>query len=459
VEAAERTERGNYRWLVLATVLLADLAFGTTTTILGASLGEVADDLEASESLVAWTVTAPFLAIAIGTPIFGKLGDLYGLRRVFRLGLTVFTVATLLSAVAPNAAILVLLRAVAGLGASASLPTGLAMILLVFTVPERPMALGWFHMVATGAPALGLITGGLIIDAFGWQIVFVIYGLIAGLGLLAAMVVLRPVPGKPGTPVDTGGAVLLAGSTLAVMIAITTVASRGLVDPVPLGLLALAGLGLFAFVKVEQRSAAPLLPLRYLRKPNFSAPLVESAGLNGAYLGGLIITPLMLQDVFGFSLSAATAVLIIRPLFFSATSPIGGLTTRLRGPRFGAQIGSVAMILSMTMFTVGAVTEVLALVFIGLATSGIALGLEAPAVNTSIANTVDDSDLGVANGVAATSATLGAVVGLQVFLLVLGDSDPHAASEFPPAYAVGIGLGVIGLIAASMMRPVLRGKR
>ena len=112
----------------------------------------------------------------------------------------------------------------------------------------------------------------------------------------------------------------------------------------------------------------------------------------------------------------------------------------------------------MTMFTVGAVTEVLALVFIGLATSGIALGLEAPAVNTSIANTVDDSDLGVANGVAATSSTLGAVVGLQVFLLVLGDSDPHAASEFPPAYAVGIGLGVIGLIVASMMRPGLRGK-
>ena len=128
-------ERGNYRWLVLAVVLLANLAFGTTTTILGASVGEVASDLDASESLVAWTVTAPFLAIAIGTPIFGKLGDLYGLRKVFLAGLAVFTVATLLSALAPNALILVLLRALAGLGASASLPTGLAMILLVFTVP------------------------------------------------------------------------------------------------------------------------------------------------------------------------------------------------------------------------------------------------------------------------------------------------------------------------------------
>ena len=157
--------------------------------------------------------------------------------------------------------------------------------------------------------------------------------------------------------------------------------------------------------------------------------------------------------VLGPLLSAATAVLIIRPTVFSISSPIGGLTTHRRGPRFGAQIGSLAMIVSMSLFTLGAVTENLALLLIGLATSGLALGLEAPAVNTSIANTVDDQDLGVANGVAATSSTLGAVLGLQVFLLILGSSDPHAASDFPPAYALGIGLGIIGLVAASAMTP------
>jgi MFS family permease len=456
VQAGDVTSRDNYRWHVLAVVLLADLAFGSTMTILGASLGEVADDLDASESLIAWTLTAPFLAVAIGTPIFGKLGDLYGLRRVFLIGLSVFTVATLMSAVAPTALILVALRAIGGLGAAASLPTGLAMILQVFTVPERPTALGWFHMVATGGPAIGLITGGLLIEAFGWPVVFVVYGLIAGVGLLASVFVLRPVPGQPNATVDAKGASLLASSTLALMIAITSIGSRGLLDPVPLLLITLSGIGLFAFARVESKVADPLIPLRYLKRPNFSAPLVTSASLNGAYLGGLIITPLILQDVFGFSLSAATAVLIIRPLVFSASSPLGGLTTRRRGPRYSAQLGSVAMLASMTLFTMGAAFENLPLLLVGLAMSGLSLGLEAPAVNTSIANTVDDRDLGVANGVAATSSTLGAVLGLQLYLLVLGSSDPHGATDFPPAYAVGIALGVIALLAARAMKPVHR---
>lgn len=454
---ADRAGRGNYRWIVLGVVLLADLAFGTTATILGASLGEVADDLDASESLVAWTVTAPFLAVAIGTPIFGKLGDIYGLRRVFLLGLAAFTGATLLSALAPNALILVLLRALAGLGASASLPTGLAMILRVFTVPERPTALGWFHMVATGAPAIGLVTGGLLIDAFGWEVVFFVYGAVAALGLLVAALVLRPVPGQPGVPVDSKGATLLALSTLALMISITSVAARGLADPVPWVLLLVAVAALYAFVRVERQTEDPLLPLRYLKKPNFSAPLIESASLNAAYLGGLIVTPLILQDVFGLSLSAATALLIIRPATFSISSPLGGYTTRKRGPRFGAQAGSIAMIASMSLFTFGALFENMALLLIGLATSGLSLGLEAPAVNTSIANSVDDQDLGVANGVAATSGTLGGVLGLQVFLLILGNADPHGATDFAPAYAFGILLGVIGLVAASaMLRPTMR---
>ena len=163
--------------------------------------------------------------------------------------------------------------------------------------------------------------------------------------------------------------------------------------------------------------------------------------------------------MFGFSLSAATAVLIIRPITFSISSPIGGLTTRHRGPRFGAQMGSLAMIVSMSLFTLGALTENLALLLVGLATSGLALGLEAPAVNTSIANTVDDADLGVANGVAATAATLGAVVGLQVFLLVLGTSDPHDQADFPPTYMLGVALGVIGLLAASAMKTVRTPKK
>src|SRR5690606_9065061 len=129
-------------------------------------------------------------------PVFGKLGDIHGRRRFYLGGMALFTAATLASAFAPNAAVLIALRACAGLGAAASMPNGTAVILDSFTVDERPRALGVFNLIATGAPAVGLVLGGPMVNAFGWRSVFAIYGAIALGGFIAAL---------PTVPRDTGG--------------------------------------------------------------------------------------------------------------------------------------------------------------------------------------------------------------------------------------------------------------
>src|SRR5687768_3917990 len=121
-------------------------SYGTTTTILAASLKEVADGLDTTTTLLAWAITGPFLSLGIGNPVFGKLGDIYGRRRFYLGGMAVFALATAASAMAPNAGVLIALRAVAGMGAAASMPNGTAIILDSFTLAERPRALGVFNL-------------------------------------------------------------------------------------------------------------------------------------------------------------------------------------------------------------------------------------------------------------------------------------------------------------------------
>lgn len=440
-----------YRWWVLAVVLAANLGFGSTATILGASLAEVADDLGTTESALSWTVTAPFVALGVATPVFGKLGDLHGYRRYFLAGTGVFAVATLLSAVAPGAAALVALRAVAGLGASAALPNGLAAILHEFSERERPRAMGWFAMVATGGPAIGLVTGGIIIDAVGWRVIFVIYGLVATLGVVAAAVVLRPTGGRRKEVIDVWGAVTLGGASLGLMVGLRVVEQGGPGDRAAWALFALAGLAAVAFVRIERSVPDPLIPPRYFALRNVSGPLVAVTTINGAYLGGLIVTPILLQDVFGFSLSATASMLLLRPATFSVSSPVGGLLASRIGERRAALTGASCMVASMVVFVAGSAAEVLGLALLGLVASGAAQGLSVPALNSAVANAVDDADLGVASGMVNTAGNLGGVIGLQLFLLALGTADPHEPADLVASYLVGLGAGVCALTGAAVM--------
>lgn len=438
--------------MVLFTVLFGLFTYGTITTVISASLKTVADDLDTSTNSLAWAITGPFLALGVGNPIFGKIGDIHGRRRFFVLGMAVFAAASLGCAVAPNAGWLIALRALAGLGASAATPNGTAIVLDAFTLDERPRALGWFNLFGVGAPAIGLAVGGLMVDALGWRAVFWVYGGISVVATLVALVVVRDTAPSARVPIDVAGAATLALATIGVALGMTVGASRGFGDPFVLLLLAAGPIGVGLFVAAERRTAHPLAPLEYFRNPNFSVPLFGYFAGHIAYMGAFVITPILLRDGFGYREAAVSAVLLLRPLSFSLTSPLGGAFAARVGERLAAVVGGVPLVVGGLAFAAGASTGQIALVIVGLVLSGVALGSVTPPYMTSLTNAVRPTELGLASGLLQMSASLGTVVGIQLAMLLLGDAKPHPTDDFLAPFVVGAVAAAVMFVLSLRMR-------
>ena len=145
----ESSPDDDYPVRLLRTVIAAIIVFSSSMTIVSASLPTMADDLDTSESFLAWSVTGLFLVMAVGTPVLGRLGDVIGHRKVFIAGAVVLSIGTVLCGLAPNALGFVIARMIAGAGIAGTLPTGTALIMNAYSIAERPRAMGWFQMAMT----------------------------------------------------------------------------------------------------------------------------------------------------------------------------------------------------------------------------------------------------------------------------------------------------------------------
>ena len=456
-----------YAWKLLFIVLLSLLAHGSTLSIVGASLKQISEDLDTTETFLAWTLTGPFLAQAIGTTIAGKLGDLYGHRNIYLVGSALFVAGLFSSGLAWDATSLIAFRIVSGLGGSMMIPTGMAMIMMAFPIYLRPRALGWFHAVATGAPALGLAVGGSLVDLLGWEAVFFLYGPFALTGAIFAYFTFRSTPRQENVSVDYIGSALLAVAAAGLLLGIDRGAILGFGSGLALTMLGAGLLGLALFVasqmkfhqlrrllpgsdKAAGKQAQPLVPLKYFRLPSYTGSVITIALTNFVYMGGFVITPLLLQEYFGIQLAVVTLLLLIRPATFSLSSPFGGLLAKKPGERFTAILGSSCMVVSMLAFAGSGHRDYVWLVVVGLALSGACFGLVMPSLQLVITHTIPPEDLGVAMGVTQTLASIAVASGIQTLLLVLGDG--RSPGDFSTAYLVGCGVAVAAVLTASIVR-------
>jgi EmrB/QacA subfamily drug resistance transporter len=439
-----------YRWWVLVTVLTGLFATGFTITILAVSLGTVATDLGTSSTSLTWVVTGPLLGLALAMPLCGKLGDVWGHRRIYLLGFAGFTVGAALTALAWSGPALIAIRVLGSLPGAAIGPASMALIMTAFPEDDRVKAMGWWSLVGAGAPVIGLVAGGPIVEAVGWRAIFVAQVPLSLLALVLAAIVLRETPRRARVPIDVAGAVSLAVATVAALLGLTFGAQRGFADPVALALFTLAPLALWWFVRVERRAAHPLLPLGFFRRPSFTPSLVAQFCANFAYMGGFIVTPLLVERRFGYTVAATSLAMVCRPLSFSLSAPVAGYVAARTGERRAAITGTVLLALSMLLF-VGAVRlDAIGLVFAGLLLSGLGMGTSSPSLVTVVANAVDEHDLGVANAAQQMVAQIGTVAGIQVLATIQGDSA--RAGPFVAAYALGAVVAVLAAVAARFVR-------
>ena len=454
-------EDRRYQRILLLLVMASVMAFGSMMTIVTVALGRLATDLDSTRATLTWAVTGLMLAMAVATPLAGKLGDVRGHRKIFLIGLAGCAVTTLACGLAWDAGSLIAFRALFGLAGALVVPNSMSLMMHAYGAERRATAMGWFQFAMTGAPTIGLVVGGPLIDTIGWRNLFFAFAAITVAALVASVQLLRPTPSRASHSIDYLGGVTLGATVLAALLAITRVTTLlrddgpgvAAVDGVFWLLVLAAAVGLVVFVRTERTAPEPMLKLDYFSQPNFTLPMMSFALVQFAYMGGFVVVPALLEDQYGWSLGAIAVLLAPRPATFSLTSPIGGYLPNRVGQKPPIVIGAVAMIASTAAFVIASGFEAgigIWLILAGLILAGAAAGLSGPSVLAMVVDNVDADDTGIANGMTQQVAFVGIVIGVQGMNVLAGDNA--SSGRFALTFGVGLTASVIGLVLALLIR-------
>jgi EmrB/QacA subfamily drug resistance transporter len=443
--------RGRYdRWVLL--VALSGL-FATTfpITVLTLSIPTIAHQFGVDDAELAWVITLPTLASALALPILGKLGDLYGHRRVFLTGFAIATVTTALTATAGSAVLLIGWRTLTQVVGGATLPSSLALISSQYQPERRARAMGWWAMVAAGAPVVGLAIGAPVIDAVGWQALFLLQAGLMVVPVVAAWLVLRETPRRDAR-FDLRGALTLSMGVGALMIVVSEGTEWGFGHPAVIVSAVIAPIALVAFVGIERRQRAPLLPLEFFRRRDFSASIAASFFSSAAYMGSFFLASLLMLERFDYSLTGAVPILTVRPILFAAASPAGGRLAQRFGNRITATVGCAVMSVGLVALAMGSATKSLAIVVgLGFLLQGIGYGFLRPPITTALTNSVEQQDFGLAAASERLMGQIGVAFGITTMVAVYaGDVD-----RFATGFVVGAVLAIVASAICLAMRPGL----
>lgn len=429
---------------MLVTALVGMFATTFPVTILTVSLADIADDFGASETLLTWVISAPMLASAVALPVMGRMGDLHGQRKVFLAGFASATAVAFLTGFAWTPLMLIGLRTVTQVIGAATQPTSMALIMRVFPKEERVRAMGWWSLVGAGAPAIGLAVGGPVVELVGWRFVFFAQAGLAVIPVVVAWLVLEETErARVDARFDVPGAVTMAFAAGGLMLALTQSAEWGWSHPAVVGGLVVAPIAGTLFVKVERRTSYPLLPLQLLGRRNFSATLISQFFAGSTYMGGFVMTPILMRQVFVWPLSTVALLMLLRPLTYSLSSPIGGRIGQAWGERPTAITGTTMLALAMAVYAAGSWLTAVPLVAAALVIQGLGNGMARPSLGAILANSVDDEDLGIASASQRMVHQIGNAFGITLLTAVYGGVATSGA--FGRAYAVAFGLGIVAV--------------
>jgi MFS family permease len=398
------------------------------------------------------------LAFGVVGPAYGKIGDLYGHKKVYVFGLLFAGIFAGLTAVAWNATSMVVFRLLSATAGSATGPAAMAYVNRLFEPNERVRPLGLWSFVTAGAPVLGVVIGGPVIAAIGWRMIFIVQApLLLGAAMLAWYLLPQTTRSK-SVKFDVKGSVTLGFGATLFLLTINRGHSWGWTSPAILVFAVLSLSSLWLFIRTERVAEAPLMPLHWLRTPNIILPIAIQSLINFAYMGGFIVVPQMLERGLGYSASHVGWLIIARPLTFSITAPLASFFTMRAGERKSGVIGACAVIASMLILSSLASGSSDLLVVLGLGLSGIGFGIAAPALTALVANAVDDETIGVAGAMQQLLSQMGAVLGSTVMISVheMTVGSTTVVRSYGIALLFGAGTATAAALLATRLTPTDR---
>jgi EmrB/QacA subfamily drug resistance transporter len=421
------------RWVILATVLASGIAF-LDSTVVNVALPAIARDFDTGIAGLQWTLDAYLLTLGGFLLLGGSLGDLYGRRKIFTIGIVWFGSASALCAVAPSVETLIVARALQGVGAALLVPGSLAIISTSFHPDDRAQAIGAWSGLSGVTTALGPFLGGWMVDFVSWRLVFVIN---IPLVVIAIWITVRHVPESrdeqaPRRP-DVPGAVLAALALTGIVYALIEGPGRGWSDTgVVIGMV-VGVLGVVAFVFTERKVRHPMVPLSIFRNRQFSSANLTTLVLYGALSGALFLLILQLQGVMGYSaIEAGLAALPITVLLLLFSARAGRLASRI-GPRLPMTVGPiVAGVGLLILLTVQPGSSYLTSVFPSMIVFGIGMAITVAPLTAAVLAAVDDRHAGIGSGVNNAVARVAGLLAVAILPVVagIGGTQGFAAEEF-----------------------------
>lgn len=462
-----RYQSARGRCVIAATVLGSSVAF-LDANVVGIALPSIGKAFGASMEALQWVANAYTLTLASLLLLGGALGDRYGRRRVYVIGIVWFGVASVLCSVAWTAETLIAARAIQGVGGALLMPGSLAILEASFREEDRSRAIGAWSGLTAVAGAIGPFVGGYLIKALSWRLIFLIN---VPLVALVVYLALRHVPESRDTSatgrVDLAGAALATLGLAGLTYGLTAASADGIGSPRVVAILGTGVVLLVAFVLVERKLRAPMLPLRIFRSMQFSAANFVTFLVYAALSGSIFLVPMALQEVDGYSpLESGAALLPITLVMVVFSARSGALASRI-GPRFQMSVGPLVLAAGMALLVRIAadgsyLTQVLPAVLV--LSAGLALTV-APLTTTVLA-AVPHEHAGVASAInndVARTAGLIAVAVLPSAAGITGKSylDPKAlqAGLHTAVLISAVGCAAGGILAAFTIRNSLRRPR
>jgi EmrB/QacA subfamily drug resistance transporter len=456
------------RWLALIIVCLGDLMIVLDVTIVGVALPSIREDLGFSESSLAWVANAYLLTFGGFLLLAGRLGDLFGHRRLFVLGIALFTIASLVCGLATSQSMLIAARAVQGLGGAVVSAVALSLIVTLFIEPaERAKAMGVFGFVAAGGGTIGVLLGGILTDTLSWHWIFLV-NVPIGIAVFTLALLVLPGGSREGAErrLDVVGAITVTASLMLAVYAIVNGNEVGWTSARTLGLLGASAVLLGLFLVIEARVASPLVPLGLFRLRNIAVSNVVGVLWAAAMFAWFFLSALYLQVVLGYApLQVGLAFLpanLIMAMFSLGLSAKLVMRFGIRLP-LGAGLGLAA--LGLFLFARAPVDGSFAVdVLPSMILLGIGAGMAFNPVLLAAMSDVSPGEAGLASGIVNTSFMMGGALGLAVLaslaasrtdtLLSSGESQLAALTGgYHVAFLVG---GIFALSAAVLGAGLLR---
>jgi EmrB/QacA subfamily drug resistance transporter len=467
------TRNDRRRWRALYVLCGGMLMIVLDATIVNVALPSIKNDLDFSQSNLAWVVNAYLIAFGGLLLLSGRIGDLIGQRRIFLLGLAIFTAASLLCALSQTQAMLIGARFVQGVGGALASAVILGMIVTIFPEPrEQAKAIGVYSFVASAGASIGLLLGGVLTEAINWHWIFFVN---LPVGAATALLALRLVEDRAGIGLGEGadvpGAVLITGGLMLGVYTILQVNEQGWGSTQTLALGGVSLALLASFVVRQARIRNPLMPLRLFRSRNVAGANLVMGLLVVGFFGMFFLGALYLQGILDYS------PLQVGLAFLPACIVMGTLSLRFAerlimglGARATLIAGLVAAGAGLLVFARSPVdgsyvTDIMPVMLL----LGVGAGLSFPALMTLAMSGATRSDSGLASGLVNTTTQVGGAIGLAVLATLAtertdglragGDSTASALnSGYHLAYLIGAALVVVAIVAAiGVLRPAADG--